>query len=110
MTAWTGTLTAANNPTGTPSDQSEGGARPNPTVQVASFVSEAQQNIQSIGNGLRSAGMPEQQVQQFIQSNSPQQMMAALDPSGSGSFSAGGGDDEGSPPKRRPNPDDTDTA
>ncbi len=64
-----GNMVAANNPTGTPSDQNSGGARPNPGVQVAGYVGEAQKNVQAIGDGLRKAGMPEQQVQQFIQSN-----------------------------------------
>ncbi|MCC7527958.1 MAG: hypothetical protein IT342_05510, partial [Candidatus Melainabacteria bacterium] len=87
-----------------------GGSRTNPGVQLASFVNDASQNVQAIGDGLRQAGMPEQQVQEFLTQNSPQQMMAALDPQSSGFFSQGGDDDDEAPKRRQLNPDDTDTA
>jgi hypothetical protein len=98
-------------PTSTPSDASAtAGGRANPAVQLADYVAAAQGNVQTIAGGLRSAGMPEQQIQDFMRQNSPQTIVAALDPGGSGAFPSGGDEEEG--PRRRPRPvdDGTDTA
>jgi len=113
------TLTASaadsRGPTATPADQTQAGSRLNPGVQLASYVDAAQQNVQDIGAQMRKAGMPEQQVQDFIAQNNPQQMMAALDPKGSGFFPSGGGGDDDSGQRRQfgedqRQGDDTDTA
>lgn len=79
----------------------------NPGVQLAGYTDAAQANVQQIAAGLKAAGMPPDQVAGFERANSTAQMVAQLDPQGSGFFPQDGGDDK---PRRPAEPDDTSTA